>query len=33
MTEKTHIQAATAAAYQERIPEFRDKLAWVRDYL
>jgi len=25
--------AATAATYQERLPVFREKLAWVRDYL
>jgi hypothetical protein len=33
MSEKTQIQAATAADYQELLPSFRDKLAWVRDYL
>jgi hypothetical protein len=33
MSEKTQIQAVTAATYQERLPAFREKLAWVRDYL
>jgi hypothetical protein len=33
MSEKTQIQAATAADYQELLPSYRDKLAWVRDYL
>ncbi len=33
MSEKTQIQAATVATYQEQLPSFREKLAWVRDYL
>jgi hypothetical protein len=33
MAEKHPTQAATAAEYQERITLFREKLAWVRDYL
>jgi len=34
MSEKMNVQAAaTAALYQERLAEYREKLGWVRDYL
>jgi hypothetical protein len=33
MAEKNPTQVVTAAEYQERISQFREKLAWVRDYL
>jgi hypothetical protein len=33
MADKTHEQTASTAVLQEQIAQYREKLAWVRDYL